>query len=296
MPSNTLSGISLDAIADKTLDVLSSRFFELSRFTRDFSTDIKDKGASVKTRLPGSVSAVNLDSGYTAQNSSTTEKTITLSEYRGYVIGLKDKEVSFAKSVEWLENILIKPAVEATVRKVVDDLLSLVTASSFTNAITVTAQNFDSDNLADAAATLSNNKVGKSLRSALVGFDYFSSLQKDEVHITPAKAYGGPQAIQDHDAHMIHGIDVTGYEGIPANNESLEGIIAHPSALLIAARTPALPPGPRVDSVNRITEHGLPLQFRHWYSRNLGLHKISVSVLYGTSVGLGDSLIRIKSA
>lgn len=296
MPNNTLSGISLNAIADKTLDVLSSRFFELSRFTRDFSTDIREKGSSVKTRLPGSVSAVNLDSGYVAQNSSTTEKIITLSEYRGYVIGLKDKEVSFAKSVEWLENILIKPAVEATVRKVVDDLLALVTALNFTNAITVTAQNFDSDDLADAASTLSSNKVGKALRSGLVGFDYFSSLQKDALHVTPAFAYGGADAIRDHDAHMIHGIDVTGYESIPDNGEFLKGFVAHPSALLIAARTPALPPGPRVDSVNRITEHGLPLQFRHWYSRNLGLHKISVSVLYGVSVGLGNSLIRIKSA
>ncbi len=188
MPSNTLSGISLDVIADKTLDVLSSRFFEFSQFTRDFSDDIKEKGESVKTRIPGSVAAVNLDNGFVAQNSVTTEKTILLNQYRGYVVGLKDKEVSYAGNLEWLENILIKPAINATIKKVCDDVLALVTSAAFPAALTVTATDFDSDDLSTAAATLSNNKVPKSLRSALIGFDYFSAGPPSPVDITPSPA------------------------------------------------------------------------------------------------------------
>ena len=296
MPSNTLSGISLDVIADKTLDVLSSRFFEFSQFTRDFSDDIKEKGESVKTRIPGSVAAVNLDNGFVAQNSATTEKTILLNQYRGYVVGLKDKEVSYAGNLEWLENILIKPAINATIKKVCDDVLALVTSTAFPAALTVTATDFDSDDLSTAAATLSNNKVPKSLRSALIGFDYFSSLQKDTLHITPANAYGSPEAIQNHDARLVHGIGVTGYEGIPNNGENLTGFVCHPSALLIAARTPALPTGPRVESANRVTEQGLPIQIRRWYSRNLGLYKMSIGILYGVQTGNASSLVRIKSS
>ena len=295
MPSNTLSGINLSSIADQTLEKLSSRFFILNRFARDFSTDIRDRGASVKTRIPGSVSAVNLNNGYTAQNSSTTEKVITLSNYQGYVVGLKDKEVSLAKSYEFIERILIGPAIEATVKKLCDDLLALVTAANFPSSITVSSSSFDADNLADAASTLSTNKVGKSLRSALIGYDYESTLMKD-VLISNASSYASPEPIQDHTVRSVHGIGVTGYEGIPSNGENLEGIICHPSALIIAARTPALPIGPRVEAVNRVTEHGLPIQFRRSYDRNNGLHKLSVGVLYGISTGVSNSLIRLKSS
>ena len=94
--SNTIGGINLAAIAEQTLDYLGSQFFILSAFTRDFSQDIRQRGQSVTTRVASSVSAQDLSSGYTASDVTSTAKTVTLSNFEGFVTGLTDKEVSFA--------------------------------------------------------------------------------------------------------------------------------------------------------------------------------------------------------
>ena len=60
MPTNTLNGINLAQIAESTLDYMSYEFAPLNAITRDFSEDIAQQGESVTTRVPASVSAVDL--------------------------------------------------------------------------------------------------------------------------------------------------------------------------------------------------------------------------------------------
>ena len=126
MPTNTLNGINLAQVAQDTLDYLSYEFAPLNALTRDFSEDIAQQGESVTTRVPASVTAQDLSSGYTASNSQTTAKQINLDKFYGYVYGFSDAEVSKAGDFEWLKNIFMAPAIEATLNRVMDDLLALV--------------------------------------------------------------------------------------------------------------------------------------------------------------------------
>ena len=294
--SNTLGGINLAAIAEQTLDYLGSQFFMLSAFTRDFSQDIRNRGASVSTRVPSSVTVQDLSSGYSASDVTSTAKTVTLSEFKGFVAGFTDKEASLAGNVEWLHRMFIEPAVEATCQSVADDLLALVTNANFSANSVITAANFDSDDLADLAADLSTAKVPKSLRSALVSPSYNASLQKDAA-IQDAAAYGSPIAVREHAAGAIHGFGIHEYEGIPTNSENLAGLVCHPSALIVAARTVAPPLSPRVQVLNTVDpKTGIPLQFRAWYDRDGGQYKFSVGLLYGVAVGNAAALKRILSA
>lgn len=294
--ANTLGGINLAAVAEQTLDYLGSQFFMLSAFTRDFSQDIRNKGASVTTRVPSSATVQDLSSGYTASNVTSTAKTVTLSNFKGFVTGLTDKEVSYAGDVDWLQRIFVEPAVEATCKSVADDLLALVLNANFSANSVITAANFDSDDLADLAGALTTLKVPKSLRSALLLPTYNASLQKDAA-IQDASAYGSSAAVRDHAAGQIHGFGIYEYEGIPTNSENLMGFVCHPSALLIAARTVAPPLSPRVQVLNTVDpKTGIPLQFRAWYDRDGGQYKFSVGLLYGVAVGNGSALKRILSA
>jgi|DEB0MinimDraft_10_1074344.scaffolds.fasta_scaffold00855_8 hypothetical protein len=294
--ANSLGGISLAAIAEQTLDYLGSQFFMVSAFTRDFSQDIRNRGASVTTRVPSSVTAQDLSSGYSATDVTSTAKTVTLSNFKGFVTGLTDKEVSLAGNQQWLQRIFVEPAVEATCKAVVDDLLALVLNANFSANQVITAANFDSDDLADLAGDLTTAKVPKSLRSALISPAYNASLQKDAA-IQDASAYGSPDAVREHKAGMIHGFGIHEYEAIPTNSENLAGFVCHPSALLIAARQVAAPISPRVEVLNAVEpKTGLPLQFRYWYDRDGGKYKFSVGLLYGVAVGNGAALKRIKSA
>ena len=294
--SNTIGGINLAAIAEQTLDYLGSQFFILSAFTRDFSQDIRQRGQSVTTRVASSVSAQDLSSGYTASDVTSTAKTVTLSNFEGFVTGLTDKEVSFAGDQDWLQRIFVEPAVEATAKSVVDALLALVTNANFSSSSTITAANFDSDDLADLAGDMSTAKVPKSLRSALLGPTYFASVQKDAM-IQDSAAYGGTEAVKEHGAKLVHGFGLYEYEAIPTNSENLTGFVSHPSALLVAARTVAAPNSPRVQVLNTVDpKTGIPLQFRAWYDRDGGQYKFSVGLLYGVAVGNPTALKRIKSA
>jgi len=294
--ANTLGGINLAAIAEQTLDYLGSQFFMLSAFTRDFSQDIRNKGASVTTRIPSSATVQDLSSGYSASDVTSTAKTVTLSNFKGFVTGFTDKEVSLVGNVDWLQRVFVEPAVEATCKSVADDLLALVTAANFPTPLTSTAANFDSDDLADLAASLSTAKVPKSLRSAMLLPTYNASLQKDAA-IQDASAYGSSDAVRNHAAGMIHGFGIHEYEGIPNNGENLTGFVCHPCALLIAARTVAEPVTPRVQVLNTVDpKTGIPLQFRAWYDRDGGQYKFSVGLLYGVAVGNTAALKRIISS
>lgn len=294
--SNTLGGSFLAAIAEQTLDYMGREFVPLSAFTRNFSQDILDQGESVTTRVPSSVAAQNLATGYTSTDVQTTSKQCTLSNFKGFVYGFKDAEASKAGDVEFLHRTFVAPAIEATAQAVLDSLLALVTNSNFSASTTITSSNFDSDDLADLSADLSNSKVNKALRSALISPVYNSSLQKD-VAIQDASKYGNSSAIRDHQADRIHGFGIHEYSSIPTNSENLAGFVCHPSALIIAARAPATPVHPSltvVDSVESVT--GIPLQFRQWYDRDNGEHKVSVGLLFGVQIGNPEALKRILSA
>jgi len=294
--ANTLGGVNLAAISEMTLDYLGREFAPLTAFTRNFSNDILQRGESVTTRVPSSVSAQDLSSGYSSTDVTSTAKTITLSNFKGFVYGFQDNEVSKAGDEEWLKRVFVDPALEATCEAVMDSLLALVTAANFSGSSTITAANFDSDDLADLAGTLTTNKVPKSIRSGIIAPDYMASLQKDAA-IQDASAYGDTSAVREHQATRIHGFGLHEYSDIPANAENLESFVCHPSALLIAARQPATPSSPRLQVMNTVEQvTGLPLQFRAWYDRDGGEYKVSVGLLYGVQVGNGAALIRIKSA
>ena len=270
----------------------------LNAFVRDFSMDIKDKGESVTTRVPSSMTAGDLSSGYTAADVTSTAKTITLSNFKGPVFQFTDLEVSKAGDLSWLEQIFMAPAVESIRNVVMDDLLALVVAATFNSptAETITAANFDADEIADLAADLSAVKVPKNERGIILPPSYFASIQKDAI-VQDASSYGSPDAIREHKVQRVHGFTLYEYSDIPTNSENLAAIALHPSSLLLAARQPATPedPGLLVENVEDPVT-GLPLQFRAWYDANNGVYKFSIGVLYGVAAGNTTALKRITSA
>lgn len=293
--ANTIGGINLAQIAQETLRTLQVKLPMLLNFTHDFSSEVKAKGESVTTRVATAMSNQDLTSGFTAGDVTSTAKTIPLSSYKGRVVGFTDMEVAKG-TYEMLRRTFIVPAAFAVVKGFMDDLLALVTAANFSQSALITAENFDADDLADIAATLTDAGVPEDARFALIKSAYFASLGKDN-SLQSATNYGSNTVIRDNLIPRVHGFDIHEYASIPANAEALEGILGNAQGLLIAARVPALPanfPG----SVETVTdpETGLTLQFREWYATELGIQKLSVGVIYGVAVGVAGNIVRLKSA
>jgi len=286
------SGVYLEAVSEQMLDLLSSNFFAFSLVSRNFSTEVRERGDRTVTRVPSSVTVKDLSTGYSASDVTSTAIEIELNKFKGFSMAFTDFEISKLKSPTILERTFLRPAIDATAKAVADDLLGLITPAAFSASQVRTAANFDSDDLADAASTLTNNGCPRSLRTVMLNPSYTASLSKDG-GIIDASAYGTAQPIQEGELSTIHGFGVAEYQDIPTSN-NLQGFYCHPSSLCIAARQIARPLYGNTEVIDNIEPRtGLPFQTRKFYNPTLGKWFITVGILYGCSIGNQNALIRI---
>ena len=290
--ANTIQGVHLEAVSEQMLDLLSDNFFAFSLVSRNFSTEVRERGDKTITRVPSSVSAKDLSTGYSASDVTSTPIEIALSSFKGFSMKFSDFEISKLKSPTILERTFLRPAIDATARAVSDDLLGLITPSNFSASQVRTATAFDSDDLADAASTLTTNGCPQSLRTVMLNPNYTASLSKDGL-LMDAGAYGSARPLQEGELSTIYGFGVSEYQDIPTTN-NLQGFFCHPSALCIAARQVSRPLYGNVEVIDNIEPRtGLPFQTRKFYRPTEGKWYLTGSILYGCSVGNQNALIRI---
>jgi hypothetical protein len=297
MPTNTLGGVNLAALAERSLDTLVDVLPRLQVFSTDFSADIATAGESVSTRVATQPSSASLATGYAtnAQNSTTTAKTVTLGAVTGSVLGFNDAE--WSKSNINLYDIFIKPGINAVANDMIDDALALITSANFsTAAFTGASAGFDEDDVADIGKVLTDAKVPKGNRSMVLSTAYYNALLKRDA-VKLAYAIGGTEAIRQGVIPNISGFQVMEYTDIPSNSENLVGFACSPQGIIIAARSPAVPanfPGEIMDVTE--PDSGFTLQLRKWYSADDGQYYLSMAAMWGVAVGVAGNLKRIVSA
>ena len=295
--SNTLGGVNLAAIAQRSLDTLVPKLPALKVFTTDFSDEVAQKGASVTTRVASAPTVGALTTGYAAneQESTTTAKTVTLGAVRGLVVGFTDEE--WSKSSVRLDDIFIRPGVNAICGDMIATAMGLIKVAAFGAAGFVGAASaFDEDDVADLSKALTDANVPKDDRSLVLNTAFFNALLKQDA-VKLAYAYGGSEAIRQGTIPNLHGFKVLEYTGVPNNSENLTGFACAPQGIIVAARVPATPdnfPGEIENAVD--PETGFTLQLRKWYSADAGKHFLSIASIYGAAVGVAGNLTRIVTA
>lgn len=292
--ANTLGGVNLAVIAQKTLKTLMVEMLPVRAFTTLFSDQVANVGESVTTRVATQPSIQDFTSAPSAANVTTTAKTITLNNYKGVRIGFTDMEVSKA-SID-LTNVFVNPIANTICNAVMDSVFALVTNANYSTAGTIsTSSNFDADDVADAAQVLSTANVPKVGRFMILAPTYFAALAKDSA-IQASYAYGGSEAIRENRIPRVHGFDIYEYNDIPSNSENLVGCYGSPEGLLVAARVPAVPanfPGEVETATDPDT--GLTVQVRRWYSADDRQLYYESGIIYGVAAGVTANLKRITS-
>lgn len=295
--SNTLGGVNLAQIAQKSLDTLVAELPSLQLFATDFSSDVAVEGQSVTTRVATQPTSGSLATGYAAnaQGGTTTAKTVTLGDTTGLVLGFTDSE--WAKSHINLMDVFIQPGINAIAGGVIADALALVTATAYSTAAFVgAASGFDSDDVADIAAALTAAKVPKRGRSMILNPTFFAALLKDD-SVKASMFYGGAEAIRQRQIPALQGFSpIVEFVDFPHNSEYLVGIAGGKQGIIVATRVPAAPdafPG----EIQNVTDpdSGITLQLRKWYSADDGKHYLSMGILYGVAVGVAGYLKRLTS-
>ena len=286
MATNTIAGANLAQIAEETLPHLQSCFAPLAGIVTDFSDDVAQAGASVTTRYATKPSAVDLSSGYTSQNTALTAATVSLDTFYGFVYGFKDDERS--KSSIHLNDTFISPAVQSLGDKVFGDLWNIVTAANFATSSTVTAANFDRDDVVDLAVSLTDTlKAPKIGRTLWADPSHYGALVKT---LNSAEIPGMTAEKTEGMVPRVSGFDIYESDLCDDNGENLAAFAFHKSALIMAGRSVdtelAAQAGVEVENVV-IPGLNLPVQFRRWYDPTLGELKYSVGLLYGVAKGTG---------
>jgi hypothetical protein len=301
--SNTLGGVNPAQIAQMSLDALLELLAPLRAFTTDFSSDIASAGSSVTTRVPTATTSGDLSAGYatSAQDVTTTAKTITLGTVRGNVVQFTDEE--WSKSSINLMDVFVAPSVNAIADDMFDDIGALVTASNFgsgTNDVLTCAEAaFDADAAAFVATKLTLKKVPRAGRFLMLEPTTHRYLVTDNA-IQASYAYGSSDAIRENRIPRLHGMDIYEVTDLGPQSDKLIAFAGGKSALLIAARSPAVPanfPG----DISTVTdpETGFTLQLRRWYSADDGKYRMSLASIWGVAVGVGGAngaLVRVVTS
>lgn len=296
--ANTIAGANLAAIAEMSLQPLQSALLPLRAFTTDFSSDVASRGASVTTRYATNPTAQDLSSGYSRADTTTTAITTTLNTYYGFVWGFDDLERS--KSSVNLNDLFIQPAAYALAKKVFADIWNLVNDTNYPAAtateLTVTAANFDRDDVADIAQQLTTNGVSKLGRSLILAPGHYGALAKD---LNAADSAGQSMTIGENVIPRLHGFDVYESPECGSNGINVVGLATSRQGMLIAARSVDIATEATriVDFQNVVLpDLGLPVQFRKWYDPSTGYLMYSVGLLYGVRFGIPSSGLKIVTS
>jgi hypothetical protein len=296
--ANTIAGVNLAAIAEMSIEPLMSAMLPLRAFTTDFSSDIADRGASVTTRYATVPTAQDLSTGYSGTDVAMTALTITLNTFYGFVWRFNDTERS--KSSIRLNDLFINPAANALAKKVFGDIWNLVNDTNYpavaATELTVTAANFDRDDVADIAGQLTINGVPRSRRSLILHPTYYAALAKD---LNAADSAGQVATLGENRIPRVHGFDVYESPECDGNSVNVTGLACHNNNLLVAARQVdferAQQAGVEVQTFS-LPDLELPVQLRRWYNPSEGNLYYSMGVLYGVLFGLPSAGLKIVSA
>ena len=296
--ANDLQNVNLDKLAQDSLPAFVETFAPLNAFTTDFSTDIAGSGQSIGTRYVDElVGSGDMSGGYAAaaEDVKYNPVTVQLDKWKGFTIGFTDLERSKAEFS--LRDDFIVPGLEVVGKLFFDDLWALVTAANFSEETTITAANWDRDDLADLNATLNKAKIIKTGRSVVQNPDYYASMVKT---LNNAEMPGLTEGKMEAVAPRIAKFDQWESTLADDNGENLGAFACQKSALVIAARqiiADEMQSAAGVqNSVVVVPGLGLPIRLREWYDSNAGKQYLNMNVLYGMSVGKPTAGIRVKSA
>lgn len=302
--ANSLGSLTSNIVSSMMLELTLARLAPLMALSTDFSAEAIDFNQSLKVRTatPPTVSDYSTTNGYVAVDATTTDYTVTIDKHKHVTLAFNDQEIS--GTARRLLDEQVRVAAYALADQVLDDVLALVIAATFTNtAITETAANTDRDTLVSFRQSLTNNAAPDTGRNVLMNVSAFGYLTADTKIISQDYNNIGNNDYRSGVLKNIQGFDnVFEIPNLPSTG-NMQSFALHKSALVMAARLPKDPgaiggnvmiPG----SIETIQDEntGLALQVRTWYDMQKGKLNQTYTLMYGVAAGVIKHLTIAKTA
>jgi hypothetical protein len=302
--SNTNATLSASIIALQCLQFIRQHFPILTSVATDFSADAAKYNQAVVSRVVTPIAAADYSTstGYAATATSVADVSVTINKHKHVSVSFNDQEISSTP------RNLISEQTEAAAyslgKQMSDDLWALVTTTNFT----ATPVNITNEAAAARSTLLTLRQklvaAGATLnRQGIVSAGTFAALAGDSNIF--AKLY--TDADIDYEEGVIQ--NYAGYQrivefnGIPAGSTPfVRGLFGGKEGLVIATRVPADPgmmasgvPIPAEIGVVQDADTGMALQYRYMYDAFKGNLQMTLTVMYGVSVGVNAHAIILTS-
>jgi hypothetical protein len=302
--ANSLGSLTSNIVSSMMLELTLARLAPLMALSTDFSAEAIDFNQSLKVRTatPPTVSDYSTTNGYVAVDATTTDYTVTIDKHKHVTLAFNDQEIS--GTARRLLDEQVRVAAYALADQVLDDVLALVIAATFTNtAITETLAGTDRDTLVSFRQSLTNNAAPDVGRNVLMNVSAFGYLTADTKIISQDYNNIGNNDYRSGVLKNIQGFDnVFEIPNLPSTG-NMQSFALHKSALVMAARLPKDPgaiggnvmiPG----SIETIQDEntGLALQVRTWYDMQKGKLNQTYTLMYGVAAGVIKHLTIAKTA
>jgi len=289
--ANTFTNVSNGrAVAQRALTILIDRFpWFNGAAAANFSDVPANKGDAITTHLATIAGAgtYSTTQGYVPTDRTLASYSVTLNTIAHQTVAINDDEK--ASSAINLIDRLASSAAYAVGKKVVDDMLALVT-SAYSSTLSATSVTYSQ--IVDLAQELDKNLVSKANRYAVLSPANYATLIKDSTIIANAQRTG--DVVQSGVAGVLAGVSVYDYTDISKATAATKGFAAQQEAFLFASRALEVP-GNYPGSVENVTEpeSGLTMQVREWFNPDLGTTNRSYILLYGVARGVTAGLVRL---
>lgn len=302
--ANSLGTLTSNIVSSMMLELTLARLAPLKALATDFSAEPIDFGQSLKVRTatPPTVSDYSTTNGYVAVDATTTDYSVTMDKHKHVTLAFHDQEISGTNRKLLDEQIRV--SAYALADQVIDDVLALVVAATFTNtAITETAANTDRDTLVSLRQSLTNNSAPHVGRNVLMNVAAFGYLSADTKIISRDYNDIGNNDYRAGELKNIQGFDSV-YEvpNLPSTG-NMQSFALHKSALVMAARLPKDPGAiggnvmiPGTIETLQDEDTGLALQVRTWYDMQKGKINQTYTLMYGVAAGVIKHLTIAKTA
>jgi hypothetical protein len=295
--ANTIGTTNANVIAQRALEILVADYSFLRNSVTDFSSEAAKYNASIYTHRISATTAQDYSqaNGYVATATTQTDVQITLNKFKHVSYSVDDQERT-SSNINLIERFA-GAAAHALGLQMVGDLLTLVTSTSFTSALTQSSATFSYASVVSAGITLNNANVPQHDRYAVLAPSYYGRLLNDSTIVANAQISG--EQSRTAGIGSVAGFNINMYSAVPTNGITLGGFFAQREALLIAARVPEVPTGvPIPGDISVVTEPrtGLSVMVRESYDVRLGLLQRTYALIYGVKAGETNSLVRINGS
>lgn len=280
-------------IGEMVLKNLRKSWAPILGYTTDISGEMLGNATAVSVSIAGNAAGAEYttsSTGYTAEDfaisSVTVTPTILYAQWTQNDLERMRNPISLRNVVQALSNGVASQAFSK--------LNALVTSGNYATSSTITAANFDADDLADLYTTLTSSKSAQLDRMAILSPSYYGNLMKDG-EISAAYASGTTSVIIDNTIPRVRGFDVVEVNSIANNSQNLGSWVSDKQAIVAVARQVDVINGGDVIGVETFVDEasGIPLTLTETYSN--GNYGIRASLLFGVAKGT-DTLVRITTA